>query len=56
MYVVRKYIKAVSVGEALKKERAAPVHEIYVDENWQKNHLPEAIGFNYQKDETEEET
>lgn len=48
LYVVRKYIKANSVHEALKKEKTAKVDEVWVDEEWKKNHndhLESAIGF-----------
>lgn len=48
MYVIRKYVKAASVSEAIKRERLAPVHEVYVDEEWRKNNhdnLTTAIGF-----------
>lgn len=45
LYVVLKYIKAVSVLEAIRKERKTPVHEVYVDGKWQEEFLPTAIGF-----------
>lgn len=45
MYVIRKYVKATSVAGALRKERMTPVHEVFVDENWQKSNLADAIGF-----------
>ncbi len=51
MYVVRKYVKATSVAEALKKERKTEIHEIFVDEQWQKNNLAAAIGFAVEKRE-----
>lgn len=45
MYVVRKYIKAVSAMEAIKKDKNTLVHDVWIDEKWQEKGLPEAIGF-----------
>ncbi len=45
MFVVRKYVKADSVEAAIKKEKTVPIHEVFIDEDWQKKHLSEAIGF-----------
>lgn len=45
MYVVRKYIKAVSAIEAIKKDTKTPVHDVWIDEKWQEKELPSAIGF-----------
>lgn len=45
MYIVRKYIKAVDVKQALRKEPKTPVHDLWISEDWSKEHLPEAIGF-----------
>lgn len=48
LFIVRKYVMADSVAQALKKEKTVAVHEIYVDEEWRKNkqdRLADAIGF-----------
>lgn len=45
MYIVRKYVKAGSVAEVLRKEHKTAVHEVYIDDKWQEKHLADAIGF-----------
>jgi len=45
MYVVRKYVKAVSVIEAIKKEKGTPVHDVFIEEKWQDRELAGAMGF-----------
>ena len=45
MYVVRKYIKAYSALEAIKKDKDYPVDDVWIDEKWQDKHLADAIGF-----------
>ena len=48
LYVVRKYIKAQSAAEAIRKERKHPVEDVWIDEEWKKNQVPnlaDAIGF-----------
>lgn len=54
MYVVRKYIKAIDVKQALRKEPKTAVHDLMVESNWSKEHLPEAIGFEVDVEEEEE--
>ena len=54
LYVVRKYIKAKSAADALRKEKKSPVDEIWVDEEWRKSskdNLSGAMGFHIQKGE-----
>lgn len=58
MFIVRKYVMADSVSQALKKEKTTAVHEVYVDDEWRKNkkdNLAQAIGFmaNFPKEEEE---
>ena len=56
LYVVRKYIKAGSAQEALKKERKHKPDEVWVDEEWKKGHmdkLESAIGFDVGDNESE---
>lgn len=57
MFIVRKYIKATSAADAIKKEKNTPVHDVWVDEDWKKNHLADAIGFiiDNNEDDFEEE-
>lgn len=56
LYIVRKYIKAVDVKQALRKEPKTAVHDLMVEKNWSDKHLPEAIGFDDGETEEEEET
>lgn len=37
MYVIKKYIMANSAIEAIKKDKQAPVHDVWVDEDYKKN-------------------
>ena len=55
MYIVRKYIKAVDVKQALRKEPTTPVHDLWIKEDWADKHLPEAIGFDDGLEYNEEE-
>jgi len=45
MYVVRKYIKATDVKQALKKEPTTAVHDLWIDNDWRDKELASAIGF-----------
>lgn len=48
LFVVRKYVLADSVAQALKKEKKAEVYEVFVDDEWRKNNgdnLAKAIGY-----------
>lgn len=36
LYVVRKFIEANSLKEAIKKEKNIPLDEIWVDDDWKK--------------------
>lgn len=48
LFVVRKYIRAKNVAEAIRKERKQPPDDVYVDDAWKANNageLAEAIGF-----------
>jgi hypothetical protein len=46
-FVIRKYVIATSVTEALKHERKAPVHEVYVSSTQDDKPPTDAIGFEY---------
>jgi hypothetical protein len=45
LFVVRKYIRAISAAEAITKDRKAPVDDVWVEEEWKNKHLADAIGF-----------
>ena len=45
LFVVRRYIKATTAAGAIKKVKTTPVHDVWVDDDWKKNSLTEAIGF-----------
>lgn len=45
LYVVRKYIKAMNVEQALRKETKTAVHDLWIDSEWRDKELPSAIGF-----------
>lgn len=52
LYVVRKYIMATTAKEALRKDRTHYPDDVWVDEEWKRNHtqnLSSAIGFNIEK-------
>lgn len=49
LFVVRKFVKATSVADALRKEKKTPVDEIFIDDDWRKNeidNLSRGLGFN----------
>lgn len=54
MYVVRKYIKATDVKQALRKEPKTPVHDLWIDNEWRDRELSSAIGFDNGVTEQEE--
>ena len=47
MFVVRKYVKAESAEQAIKKEKKQKPDDVWVDEDWKKNNIQkkDAIGF-----------
>ena len=52
MFVIRKYVKAKDALSAIKKDRKTQVHEVWIDDEWKKNQLASAIGFEiYNKEE-----
>lgn len=55
LYVIRKYVKAKSVQAALRKEKACDVHEVFVDDKWKDHQLADAIGFEYDPPEEEDD-
>lgn len=54
MFIVRKYVMALSVQDAIKKEPKAPIHEVFIDDEWSKGNrteLAQAIGYQIQRNE-----
>lgn len=45
LYVVQKYVMAVSAQAALRKEKKVAAHDVWIDNNWKEKQLTEAIGF-----------
>lgn len=39
LFIVRKYIKARSIEDALKKDKVKKVDEIWVDEQWKEKNI-----------------
>lgn len=57
IYVVRKYVFAEDIADALKQEKKSPIHEVYLEEGAIKDLLytlsgkdPNSLGFNKQKE------
>lgn len=53
LFVVRKYIKAATASEAIRKEKRTPVDDCYVDDDWRRlanDRLAESCGFVIPKD------
>lgn len=56
MFIVRKYIVASSAAQAIRKDKTSPVDDVWVDEEWKKQHLadlPGLIGFSVESREDE---
>lgn len=52
LYIVRKYIMATSAKDAIKKDKTAPVDDVWADENWLRETSDKAsgnVGFNKRK-------
>lgn len=45
LYVIRKYVRAVSASAAIRKDKTTPVHDVWVEEGFKEKNLAEAIGF-----------
>lgn len=53
LFVVKKYIMANSAHDALRKERRHRPDDVWVDEDWKKEHkeqLTSCIGFSVEKE------
>ena len=53
MYVVKKYIKALSASSAIRLDKTTPVHEVWISEEWGKRSLADAIGFTVESEDEE---
>ena len=54
MYIVRKYVLAKDVSDAVRKEKKTGVSEVFIDDDWRKNktdNLASAIGFGVERKE-----
>lgn len=57
LFIVKKFVKAVSASDALRKERKIKPHDVYVDTDWtngKSGNLAEAIGFTTEKNNSTE--
>ncbi len=48
LFIVRKFIFAISAKDAIKKDKSTPPDDVYVDEDWKRNNLTvkqEKLGF-----------
>lgn len=56
MYIVRKYIKAKDLKQAIRLEPKTPIHDCWIDNDWKEQHLADAIGFHeIEREEDEDE-
>jgi len=49
LFVIKKYVKALSAADAIRKEKTIAVDDCWVDDDWRKlnkDNLADAIGFN----------
>lgn len=49
LYVVKKYVHAKSIHDAIRREKTAEIHEVYTEEK-QVQELPPAMGFTIETD------
>ena len=54
LFTVRKYIKATSALQAIRKDKNTPVHDVWIENDWQNKHLADAIGFHTSEEEDDE--
>lgn len=45
LFIVKKYIYAKSATDAIKKDKAHPVDDVYVDADWQRANMCQPIGY-----------
>lgn len=54
LFIIRKYIMAVSAAQAIKKDKVTPVDDVWIDDEWKKGSaetLQNAIGFSIENNE-----
>lgn len=54
LYVLRKYVLASTIKEAIAKDHATPVEDVWIDEKWKENQsqqLTSCIGYETNTDE-----
>jgi len=52
LFIVRKYIKARSAAEAIRKDHTTPPDDVYLDDDWRKSQtdkLADAMGFGVER-------
>jgi hypothetical protein len=55
MYVIRKYIKAPNLKQAIKLEPKTDIHDAWIDNDWREEHLADAIGFTMEVEDDDDE-
>jgi len=54
LYVVKKYIAATTAGEAIRKEKQTPVHEVWMEEDYKIVNLVKMVGLPEEEQPEEE--
>lgn len=56
LFIVRKYVKANSAAQAIRREKKIAVHDVYIDADWEDKHRIDtyAIGFEMEVEEPED--
>lgn len=44
-YIIRKYVIATSMKEALRKSKDTPVEEVFIDNDWKEPPLQNKLGY-----------
>lgn len=44
LYVIKKYVVAINVTQAIRLDKDTTVHEVEMDATWRDLNLPEALG------------
>lgn len=58
LFVIKKYVRALSAADAIRKEKKIAVDDCWVDDDWRKankDNLADAIGFNLPPPPNEED-
>lgn len=54
LFIIKKYVRAYSAADAIKKEASIAPDDVWVDDDWRKNNtdnLADAIGFGVERKE-----